>query len=483
MSPSMPESAGSTATIALLGLPIANLTPSEAVQRIELLARAGRRDGRMRQVATANVDFLTTVHGFGWGEPRHAELLEVLRCADLVTADGMPLVWLARLCGTPLAGRVTGADLVPAIAAMAAKSNLTLFLLCCQSDEQAAQTTRSMESRFPGLRIVGYDASHVHVTGERLLDGPAADAGLIARINAAQPDIVLVGFGHPKQELWVARNRRRLKAGVAIGVGGSLEFLMGRVRRAPPWMQRAGLEWIYRISQQPRRLWRRYARGVLQLAALAIPLLVVGRQARRARSTRGPGQDGAAFRPTRLTHADPLPEQLGSALDLSGLERLDHNGLGQLLTHYQRARAGDPIAVVGAAPLQLRGWLRANRMWDLLGEALPTTWAPPASPEALGGQTLQAMAETGAKLCLPRWFDGPCARALAPAIAAQAAVHSLIIELQAVRYIDAEALAMLITWQRQYPERLVLASIPRNVQRALKVADLAGAFAGGTGHR
>ena len=264
----------SSDVVLILGIPIDDLTLESAVQRILALADSFRQDGRPRQVATVNVDFLTNALAWTvYGAPRHPELLDILRRSDLVTADGMPLVWLARLLGKPLAHRVTGADLVPALAASMSQSGHRLYFLGGQGNvaELAAQR---LQADYPGLQIVGVHAPFVHTQGPELLEAEDADSEILSLINAVKPDVLLVGFGNPKQELWFHRNRDRLKAGVTIGVGGTFEFIVGRVARAPRWMQRSGLEWVFRITQDPARLWKRYAVGFAKLTFMALPMVI-----------------------------------------------------------------------------------------------------------------------------------------------------------------------------------------------------------------
>jgi len=143
---------------------------------------------------------------------------------------------------------------------------LTLYFLGGAPDK----TNRAKEiltERFPTLRIVGIDTPFVSLEDSE--ESRRTDAEIRARINAVRPDLLFVAFGNPKQELWLARNAAQLEAGAAIGIGGSFNFLCGAVRRAPGWMQRSGLEWIYRIIQEPGRLWKRYGLGLLKFGWLA----------------------------------------------------------------------------------------------------------------------------------------------------------------------------------------------------------------------
>lgn len=234
--------------LVVLGVPIDDLSMGEALDRIGAYIAEFRRDGRLRQVATVNADFVIR----SFNDP---ELLDILQNSDMLTADGMPLVWGARLLGVEMGGRVTGADMVPALAERAAKEGWSLYLLGARPGV-AVRAGEILQQRYPGLRIVGHYSPPVSSIFEM-------DPVVLEHINAAKADILLVAFGNPKQEKWINMHRHELRCGVAIGVGGTFDFVAGQVKRAPAWMQRAGLEWLYRLVQEPRRLWKRY---VLDLA-------------------------------------------------------------------------------------------------------------------------------------------------------------------------------------------------------------------------
>lgn len=371
----------------VLGIPIDNLTLESAVQRTLELADAYRRDGRPRQIATVNVDFLT--NALSWtpgGAPRHPELLDILRRADLVTADGMPVVWLAKLLGTPLHGRVTGADLAPALASAMAVSGHSLYFLGGQGDigQQAAQRLQDLN---PGLRIADVHSPFVHTEGEASLAADADDQAIVERINRAEPDVLLIGFGNPKQELWFHRNRHRLKAGVSIGVGGTFEFIVGRVSRAPKWMQKTGLEWLFRISQDPKRLWKRYAVGLMKLAVMSLPLVISYRLRKRLHAPRPPSQSAPTPRGSEQTLR--LPAQADAAwvrsqsefsldgasarqtlvVDFSQLRFIDSSALGYLTRLWKNAQNQNiATQALGLSLTPAAGLLKMTRTWDMFAE-------------------------------------------------------------------------------------------------------------------
>jgi N-acetylglucosaminyldiphosphoundecaprenol N-acetyl-beta-D-mannosaminyltransferase len=217
------------------------VTLAGALDRIEALVAAGR-GGR---VFTPNVDHVVIAE-------RHAEFREAYRAADLSLADGVPILWAARLLGEPLPAKVSGSDLVVPLVERAAARGWRVYLVGA-APGVAAEAARTLQQRFPGLRIAGVDAPFVR------LDGPDPEGeAALARLAAAAPDLVLVAFGAPKQELWMHRHRAAFGRAVAVAVGASLDFVAGTIRRAPRWMQRAGLEWAFRLGREPRRLWRRY---------------------------------------------------------------------------------------------------------------------------------------------------------------------------------------------------------------------------------
>lgn len=227
----------------LLGVPIDSLDMAETLDRIEEFVIKGRSDGKGRQVATANVDFLVKAQS----DP---ELLSILQNADLVTADGMPLVWGARLLGIPFKERVAGSDFVPLLAGRAARKGFSIFLLGA-TPQVAQKASEILTAQNPGLTIVG-------VVSPPVAPIEKMDPGIVQQINQAHPDLLLVAFGNPKQEKWISRNKQDLHVPVMIGIGGTLDFITGHTKRAPRWTHTIGLEWVHRLSREPQRLLKRY---------------------------------------------------------------------------------------------------------------------------------------------------------------------------------------------------------------------------------
>jgi N-acetylglucosaminyldiphosphoundecaprenol N-acetyl-beta-D-mannosaminyltransferase len=231
----------------ILGVRVDCVDMAGAVDAIERLVDEA---GPTRLVATVNPEFVMRARA----DQRFGEVLE---SAALCVADGIGVVWAMRRQGCPQYERVSGSDLVPRLAAACARRGWRPFLLGSRPGV-AAEAARRLEADNPGLVVAGTHA------GSPLQED---DEATLCRIAAASPDLLLVAYGAPHQELWIARNRHRLGVPVAMGVGGTFDFLAGRVRRAPAWMRRAHLEWLWRLLLQPARA-RRMA--VLPLYALAI---------------------------------------------------------------------------------------------------------------------------------------------------------------------------------------------------------------------
>jgi N-acetylglucosaminyldiphosphoundecaprenol N-acetyl-beta-D-mannosaminyltransferase len=228
--------------ISLFGITIDNLTMVQAVERIGELLKEGRGQ---HYVATPNVDHIVRLY-------KDCAFRQAYASASLVLADGMPVIWASRLLRRPLQMRVTGADLLPAVCEMAASTGRSVFLLGGLAGV-AERAAHNLRLRYAGLQIAGTYSPALGFERDA-----AERARIIERINAVRPDILAIGLGAPKQELWIAGNRSELHFGVALCIGAAIDFAAGELERAPRWMQEQGFEWLWRLSQQPRRLWRRY---------------------------------------------------------------------------------------------------------------------------------------------------------------------------------------------------------------------------------
>ncbi len=253
------------------------LSFAEAVRATLDLARAGKS----AYVVTPNADHVVRAES-------DAAFVAICAGADLVLADGMPVVWAARLLGEPLPGRVAGSDLMPALCAAAAAAApaevLSVFFLGGLPGE-AEKAAKNVGARHPALVVAGlYSPPFGFETDE------AECRRIVARINAVAPALVFVGVGSPKQEAWIAAWRAELRCGVLLGIGITIAFLAGTVKRAPVLMQKTGTEWLFRLIQEPRRLAARYAKD------LAIVGIVVREWRRRRAGAPKSGDRGPSFR-------------------------------------------------------------------------------------------------------------------------------------------------------------------------------------------
>jgi exopolysaccharide biosynthesis WecB/TagA/CpsF family protein len=378
--------------VAVLGIPIDNLSMEDAVSDILDMITRYAFDQRPRYIATVNVDFITNMHSWRRGHARHPELMHILRKADLVTADGMPIVWAARWLGAPLPMRVAGSDLVPKLAEAAAHTGKSIYFLGGKRFEMTAyRAARTLKKRFPELEVAGVEAPWVHTSGEALAQAEEEDKRIVERINDARPDILLIAFGSPKQEIWFDRNRHRLKVPVAMGVGASFDFLAGTTARAPQWMRQCGLEWLFRLYQEPKRLWKRYLVGFLKFGGLIWPSVfrhwlgtikqlfckitdnvlvachaTAGEDAVEVSLPKHLNVEAAVSVMNNLKTASKL------SFDFSNVKVIDTGGVGTLARAWQQAEANGKTLTLGKMTPAHRRYLSQNLMADF--------FANPADP-------------------------------------------------------------------------------------------------------
>lgn len=314
-------------SLIMLSVPVDDLTMDRALSRIEEFIASGRASGRSHQVATVNADFVVNAL-------HDPELRHILQAADMATADGMPLVWGARLLGVPLTERVTGADMVPAIAERAAAKGYSLYLLGA-APGVAARAGEILQERYPGLIIAGVDSPPKRSILE-------IDRAVLDRIKAAKPDILLVAFGNPKQEKWISMYARELGVPLSIGIGGTLDLIAGVTRRAPRWMQRSGCEWLYRMAQEPQRLWKRYVRDMFYFGYFFVGQFWTMRTGRPPAAPEPP----AATLPE--TEREPTG-MLAEATILSIQGRMDVSNYAPFVQHAGQMLQTDPFLVIDMA--------------------------------------------------------------------------------------------------------------------------------------
>ena len=234
--------------IPLAGVDLDPLTEPEVVAYV----RRALDRGAGGRIVTPNVDILRQAR-------IDPAVQRDLADADLVVADGAPLVWAAKLAGTPLPARVAGSDLIWSLSQGLSEDGRSVYLLggepAANRLEGAHRAALALTTAFPGLRIAGHASPRYGFDAN-----PAELAAVCAELIEAKPDLVFVGLGFPRQEHLIRRLRRELPGTWFLGCGAAINFVAGDVRRAPPAMQRAGLEWLHRLGTEPRRLARRYLR-------------------------------------------------------------------------------------------------------------------------------------------------------------------------------------------------------------------------------
>ncbi len=388
-------------TIALFGLPISNVTMEEAVSSIAKAIESGTRV----QIATANLDFARNAR-------LDSSLHRIICDCAMVLPDGAPMLWAAQLFGKPLKQRVTGVDLVPQLAKLSAERGYRIFLLGSQ-DEMSAQAAAMLERMHPGAQIAGRYSPPLAALDR--MD----DVDLLKRVHAAKPHILLVAFGNPKQEIWIYRNRAVLQVPVAIGIGGSLDMIAGGVKRAPSWVQRLQMEWLFRMLQEPKRLVPRYA-GDLRALLRHLPLELLASWSQPGRPDDSLPNDGLDFE--ELEHALVLrmPEKLTSVqcrrlvhearnaaeqgqmvvMDLSRTQRIEADGVGCMLEARRILLGAGGVFWISGVSQPVRRVLQSASLLDLLRVA-----ATPAEAIRLTGLSLPESRERGRLLELRRDLD------------------------------------------------------------------------------
>jgi N-acetylglucosaminyldiphosphoundecaprenol N-acetyl-beta-D-mannosaminyltransferase len=229
-------------TVNVIGSPVAALSFQGQIDTI--IQWAASSTCKSRFVCVANTHMLIEAY---W----NSAFRTILQSADLITPDGMPLVWMMKLLGARDSGRVAGMDILLALCSQVSERNISMFFVGSQS-EILVRMQRRLKSEFPDLKVVGMEPLPFGQTA------PEEDAALIQKINESGAKVVFVSLGCPKQEYWMAQHKHKINA-VMIGIGGVFPIYAGIHKYAPKILRRSGLEWLYRLSREPRRLWKRYA--------------------------------------------------------------------------------------------------------------------------------------------------------------------------------------------------------------------------------
>ena len=229
----------------ILGVGIDKLTGQEALQQIGAFIASGQP----HQIVTANAEII-------YQASKNEKMRSVINKAQMVTADGSGVVWASRQLSQPLPQRVTGIDLVNGICEQSAKEKWKIYILG-SAPGVAATAAVNIRDKFPGCNIIGTHHGYFNAKEEKQI---------LAELEQLQPDVLFVALGAPKQEYWIADHIEQLQIPVAMGIGGSMDVLSGNVKRAPKWMQKMSLEWLYRLLIQPTRFKRRLALPKFMLA-------------------------------------------------------------------------------------------------------------------------------------------------------------------------------------------------------------------------
>lgn len=351
----------------LLGFEIRDTTPEDLAEHCMKVCSRSARAARARSVIFANTHLLATAR-------LDPEFGSIVKSADLIMPDGMPVVWAGRLKRTRLKRRVDGPGFMELLLHRSRDGSLGHYFLGGKP-EGLNRMLEAVVSSYPGVQVAGAESPPF-----RALSAKENDA-IIDRINASGAQVVWVGLGCPKQERWMSDHRGRLRAAFVFGVGQAFDILAGMVNRAPEWMRHAGLEWLYRMAQEPKRLWKRY----LVTAPLFFSLLL-----------------------------------------FDELKRFFKGLFGRinLFYSYLRLRSGlsgrRPKIVVGAAGTFQSGWIVTDRSFlDLLKES---DWSRLFKPGCVGGIVAEHVWEhlsredglRAAKLCFNYLMPGGCLRVAVP---------------------------------------------------------------------
>lgn len=236
-----------------LNIQIDNLNMKEAIDRIDKLIN----DGKYHYVVTPNVDHIVKLE-------KDQVFVNVYKNADLILTDGMPLIWISKLQGNPIKEKLSGSDIFPKVCELANNKGYKIFLLGA-ADGVAQKAAENLEQRFKNLNIVGcYSPSYGFEKKDKEIKH------IINLINKYKPDILAVGLGAPKQEKFIYKYKDKLQVPISLAIGATIDFEAGNIKRAPIWMQKSGLEWLYRFIKEPKRMFRRYFIDDFKILSIAM---------------------------------------------------------------------------------------------------------------------------------------------------------------------------------------------------------------------
>lgn len=243
--------------IKFMNTEIDNLTMQETLQAIERLIYENRNTNKSAYVVTPNVDHIVQLE-------TNKELQAVYKNASLILTDGKPLIWISKWYGTPIKEKISGSDLFPLLCKMSAEKGYKMFFLGA-AEGVATKAAENLATRFKGLQVVGtYSPPFGFEKDENEM------AKIKSMIKEADPDILIAGLGTPKQEMFMHHHCVEIGVPISFGLGASFDFEAGNIKRAPRWMADHGLEWLFRITQDPKRLMKRYLVDDMKIVGLAI---------------------------------------------------------------------------------------------------------------------------------------------------------------------------------------------------------------------
>jgi N-acetylglucosaminyldiphosphoundecaprenol N-acetyl-beta-D-mannosaminyltransferase len=462
-------------TLVLFGIPFHDVTMPETLGWIDHLIAARQPS----YLVTANLDFAAQAS-------EDVELQRILVEAELVLCDGTPLVWASRLTGKPLRERVAGSDLVPTLAAHSEKLGYKIFLLGGEESvlQRAAENLGRKYPKLPPVRYFSPPFAPLHEFD---------NDKIIQAIRDASPDILLVAFGCPKQEKWIYMHYRSLGVPCCIGVGATVDFLAGKVSRAPAWIARIGLEWVYRMLQEPKRLVGRYLKDIIFLVRQSW-------RERRAIAAGGSRPDPSAVPLTppegieivqwsgvlAAGRAQEFPSpSLHSPfmIDLSCVTSVDSHGLGILLRVIRRAWAANVAGCFLAPSPAVRVVVEVTRLDRILPFASDMEEARKmiaADIAAVKTRPVTGELEGAVIFKLPPRISAEIAENYGHSVRttweARQEIREIVFDLAETKFIDSSGLGFFIRSHRMVGQRaggrLRLINLQDNVANVIKVAKL-----------
>lgn len=429
----------------LLGLPFHDITLEETLD----YCADTMKGTESRYLVTANVDFTTQAY-------EDPDLKKIVFFADRVVCDGMPLVWLSKLLGSPMRERVAGSDMVPKLLEICGKEAHSVYFFGSDLDT-LIEAKGIVEERYPGLKVVGVDSPPFGAVIE--WDNDA----LCEKMRASGAQLLLACLGCPKQERWIFAHHRETGIPLSIGVGASLDFITGKQKRAPVWMQKSGLEWFWRMSSSPGRLVSRYSKDLIFLGKASLQQASSQRRRRNMEVPPTPPTIGLtpASGVTRISWAGdlqksdlsgaPVPDSTDSPilLDVSKVTFIDSSGLGRLALLTRVCRTAKQMLVVVDQSEVFSKAIRAVRMETLFTSAASEEEALELiAKHTRSGGVLRESEEGVVWVSFDRSLDAlyhnEMMEILEKTITGSAGIKTLVVNLKDVPFIDSRAVGGLI---------------------------------------